>query len=68
MTERPLVDPKVYALAETWLSDYVKGESLMGEYGDSLEDATWDLSDDIQHTIEAWIQDAVEVQRIKEKP
>lgn len=57
----PLVDPKVMELAEYFLCDYAV---TPGE-GDSAADATWDLADDIQQTIESWLSAAEKTRLIK---
>lgn len=63
---RPMVDQTSFDLAAHWLSDYAVVAESADAASDTLEDATWDLADAIQQAIEEWIEDAKEVERIKE--
>lgn len=49
--DRPLVDPKVFELAQYFLSDTDTGD-------EASEDREWDLAQVIQMSIEDWFEDS----------
>ena len=57
--KHPSVDPSIYDLARAWITEcYVINADTADAETDCLDDAAWDLADEIQNAIESWLGDA----------
>lgn len=61
---RPSVDTASYELAATFLGDYVL---LPDDSGTARIEDEWELAGEIQSTIEQWLENAVDANRIRER-
>ena len=59
MVVRPLVDPRVLDLAKLFMSDYAIRADTADAASDAFADATWDLADSIQQSVEGWLEGEV---------
>lgn len=64
--KRPSVDPSVFDLAQTWVTEnYALDPDSADAKTDSVDDVVWDLADTVQNQLEAWLDYSVRHGRLR---